>query len=305
MPRASRAKTRCQHYLAQHTKQAGLWHEFPSYFDQSAEGLLRGSRDREERFRLSTGCPKLTGNHSYYSFLYKMLDGEMEGMFLMGQNPAVGAQNARLERKALAKLKWLVVRDLVEIESASFWYDSPEIERGELKTERDRDRSFLFPGRRSRRKGRRLHQHAAPPAVARESGRTAGRLRSEGWFMHQLAKRLIAKAQASDDPTTSRCARSTGGIRRTPERRTGDGSGPRGNQRLENKANVGGAFAPRCPAAIRSGYKGPSHIGPAPSRRAARQIPGTERRRHDRKRLLDLLRRLWQRRREQGASPPA
>ena len=90
--------------------------------------------------------PKLTGNHSYYSFLYKMLDGEMEGMFLMGQNPAVGAQNARLERKALAKLKWLVVRDLVEIESASFLVlNSPEIERGELKTEEIETEVFFFP----------------------------------------------------------------------------------------------------------------------------------------------------------------
>ena len=34
----------------------------------------------------------------------------------------------RLERRALAKLKWLVVRDMVEVETASFWYDSPEVD---------------------------------------------------------------------------------------------------------------------------------------------------------------------------------
>ena len=60
-----------------------------------------------------------------------MLDGKMDGLFVMGQNPAVGAPNGRLQRSALAQLKWLVVRDLVDIETASFWKDSPEVERGQ------------------------------------------------------------------------------------------------------------------------------------------------------------------------------
>jgi formate dehydrogenase major subunit len=42
----------------------------------------------------------------------------------------VGSGNGRLERLALANLDWLVVRDLVETETASFWYDSPEVETG-------------------------------------------------------------------------------------------------------------------------------------------------------------------------------
>ena len=37
--------------------------------------------------------------------------------FVMGQNPAVGAPNGPLQRSALAQLKWLVVRDLVDIET--------------------------------------------------------------------------------------------------------------------------------------------------------------------------------------------
>ena len=69
----------------------------------------------------------------------------MEGLFIMGQNPAVGASNARLQRTAMSKLKWLVVRDLVETESASWWYNSPEVERGELKPEDIATEIFLFP----------------------------------------------------------------------------------------------------------------------------------------------------------------
>jgi len=57
-----------------------------------------------------------------------MLRGEMKGYFLLGENPAVGSANSRLHRLALANLEWLVVRDLVEIESAAFWSDAPELE---------------------------------------------------------------------------------------------------------------------------------------------------------------------------------
>ena len=42
------------------------------------------------------------------------------------ENPAAGAPNGKLNREALQKLRWLVVRDWFEIESASFWYKGPE-----------------------------------------------------------------------------------------------------------------------------------------------------------------------------------
>ena len=82
---------------------------------------------------------------SEFGYWLNMLDGKVEGLFVMGQNPAVGAPNARLERKALAKLKWLVVRDMVETETASFWYASPEVERGELKPKDVATEVFLMP----------------------------------------------------------------------------------------------------------------------------------------------------------------
>src|SRR5205807_9203432 len=53
--------------------------------------------------------------------------------------------NGKAHRLGFAKLDWLVVRDLVEIESASFWYDSPEIETGELVTEQIPTEVFFMP----------------------------------------------------------------------------------------------------------------------------------------------------------------
>ncbi len=116
----------------------------------------------------------------------------------MGQNPAVGAPNSRLERKALAQLKWLVVRDMVETETAAFWYASPEVERGELDPRQIKTEIFLLPAAGSAEKSgsftntQRLlqfHNQAVDPP---------GDARSEAWFMVHLGRRL--KAMAARDP---------------------------------------------------------------------------------------------------------
>jgi len=39
---------------------------------------------------------------------------QMEGMFMMGQNPAVAAANGRFRARSLSKLKWLVVREMAK-----------------------------------------------------------------------------------------------------------------------------------------------------------------------------------------------
>ena len=122
----------------------------------------------------------------------------IEGLFVMGQNPAVGAPNARLERRAMANLKWLVVRELVETETATFWLDSPEVQRGELSPEEIATEVFFFPAAAHAEKDgcftntQRLlqwHEKAVEPP---------GDARSEAWFLYHLGRRL--KARAADDP---------------------------------------------------------------------------------------------------------
>ena len=48
-------------------------------------------------------------------------------MLLFGQNPAAGTSNGKLNREALKKLDWVVVRDWFEIETACYWYKGPEV----------------------------------------------------------------------------------------------------------------------------------------------------------------------------------
>src|SRR6266699_2768293 len=188
-----------QQYLDEYTKKTGLWSDYPKYFISTLKAYYGKRATAENGFGYSW-LPKLTGNHSFFEFLYAMLDEKVDGMFLMGQNPAVGAPNSRLQRKALSKLKWLVVRDMVEIESANFWYNSPEIERGELKPEEIETEVFFFPAAGHAEKEGAFTNTQRLLQWREKAVDPPGDCRSDAWFVHQLALRLIARANASNDP---------------------------------------------------------------------------------------------------------
>ena len=120
-------------------------------------------------------------------------------MFIMGQNPAVGSMHAGLQRRALSRLKWLVVRELAEIETSSFWKDSPEVRSGELRTEDIATEVFLMPAA-----GHVEKEGHSPTrsgcAVARQGPRSPGDARSELHFMYHLMRRVIDHYRDSEDP---------------------------------------------------------------------------------------------------------
>jgi len=188
-----------QQYLDNYTKKTGLWSNYPKFLISTLKAYY-GKRATGENDFGYCWLPKLTGNHSFFEYLYDMLDGKMEGMFLMGQNPAVGAPNARLQRKALSKLKWLVVREMVEIESANFWRESPEVERGELRPEDIETEVFFFPAAGHAEKEGAFTNTQRLLQWREKAVDPPGDARSDAWFIHQLALRLIAKAKESGDP---------------------------------------------------------------------------------------------------------
>src|SRR6266511_3960404 len=77
--------------------------------------------------------PRISSDHSAVATAMAMLNGAYKGYFLVKKNPMVGTSNGRLHRRALAKLNWLIVRDLIEIESTTFWRDDPAMESRELR----------------------------------------------------------------------------------------------------------------------------------------------------------------------------
>ena len=176
-------------YIARNRAATGWWANFDKYIVSLLRAYYGDAASAENDWGFGW-LPRISGDHSHQGYWLDMNEGRMDGLFVLGQNPAVGGPNARLERRALAKLKWLVVRDLVEIETAAFWCDSPEVRRGELTPEEIGTEVFFFPAAGHAEKDgcftntQRLlqwHEKAVDPP---------GDARSETWFIYQLGRRL-------------------------------------------------------------------------------------------------------------------
>jgi formate dehydrogenase major subunit len=198
MPRGGDEET-LQKYLDAHMTKTGLWSNTPAYFISLLKAYYGKHATAKNDFGYNW-LPKITADHSFFEYLYDMADGKMEGMFLIGQNSAVGAPNTRLQRRSMAKLKWFVIRDMVETEPARFWRDSAEIERGELKTDEIETEVFFFPAAGHAEKEGAFTNTQRLLQWREKAVEPPGDSRSDAWFIHQLALRLIAKARASDDP---------------------------------------------------------------------------------------------------------
>jgi len=186
-------------YLAKHSARTGLWANFDKYFISLMRGYYgeRAARENDWGF---DWLPRVSGDHSHFGYWLDMADGKLEGLFVMGQNPAVGAANGRLERKALAKLKWLVVREMVETETASFWYASPEVERGELSADTIGTEVFLFPAAGTAEKEGTFTNTQRLLQFREKAVDPPGDARSDLWFVYHLGRRLQAKATADSRP---------------------------------------------------------------------------------------------------------
>ena len=186
-------------YVEKHSSRTGLWANFDKYIVSLLKAWYGEAATAANDFGFDW-LPRVTGDHSHFGYWYDMLDGKMDGLFVMGQNPAVGAPNARLQRSALAKLKWMVVRDMVEIETASFWYDSPEVERGELSPDTIATEVFLFPAAGTAEKSGTFTNTQRMLQYRNQAVDPPGDARSEAWFMVHLGRRLKEKAKNDARP---------------------------------------------------------------------------------------------------------
>jgi formate dehydrogenase major subunit len=177
----------------------GVWGELKSY----AVSLLKawwGEAARSENNFAFHYLPRIDGDHSHYAMVMRMLERKTKGFIVIGQNPVVGSANSSLQRAALAKLDWLVVRDTNEIETAAFWYDSPEIENGETRPQDIGTEVFFMPAAAHTEKDgtftntqRLLQWHfkaVEPPEDCR----------SDLWFTYHLGQRVREKLAGSESP---------------------------------------------------------------------------------------------------------
>ena len=190
-PSALRKHDSLADYIDVETSATSYWSNFPKFIVSQLKAWFGTGARADNQFGYDH-LPKIIGDHSHMPMFVEMMKGTVKGFFAMGQNPAVGGQNASFQREALAKLDWMVVRDFFETETASFWKDSPEVTSGKLKPEDIATEVFFLPAAAvpemdgSFTNTQRLvqwHEKALDPP---------GSARSDLWFTFHLGRRLQA-----------------------------------------------------------------------------------------------------------------
>ena len=189
IPSALKPHDTLAEYIKTEESPTSYWVNFPNFMVSLLKSWYGDAATKENDWGYHW-LPKIVGDHSHLPMMVAMAEGQIKGFFAMGQNPAVGGQNAGYQRKALAKLDFLVVKDLYETETATFWKDSPEVHSGELTPGSIATEVFLLPAAATAESDgtytntQRLlqwHDRACDPP---------GDARSDVWFTVQLGLRL-------------------------------------------------------------------------------------------------------------------
>ncbi|MCW2708691.1 MAG: molybdopterin-dependent oxidoreductase [Frankiales bacterium] len=200
MPKAADHET-FDDYLAgiRDPHQKGFWGNADAYIISLMRAWYGEAATESSNWGLDF-VPRISGDHGTYQTVLDMLDDKVEGYFLLGQNPAVGSAHGRLQRLGMAHLRWLVVRDLNMIESATFWKDGPEIETGELETTKIPTEVFFLPAASHVEKSGTFTQTQRLLQWHHKAVEPPGDCQSELDFFHVLGQKLKARYADSADP---------------------------------------------------------------------------------------------------------
>jgi formate dehydrogenase major subunit len=188
-------------YIDSAGQKLGWWSNTPAYIRSLLQAWYGEAANEEDGNTSYRWLPKIIGDHSHLATSYAMLDGKVKGYFLFGQNPAAGSTNARMQRKALEQLDWMVVLDLYEVESAAFWYKEAEshpyaaVDPSKIKTE-----VFLLPAAGPTEKAGSFTNTQRLLQWRDKAVDPPGDARSDLWFVYHLGKRLKELYADSKEP---------------------------------------------------------------------------------------------------------
>jgi formate dehydrogenase major subunit len=189
-------------FLAADAGTKGYWGNMPAYTVSLLKSWWGDTATADNDYCFDY-LPRLTGDHGTYNTVMRQIDagpGKGGGYFVVGENPAVGSANARMQRKGMANLEWLVVRDFSLIESATWWQDGPEIETGEMRTEDIGTEVFFLPAAAHTEKNGSFTNTQRMLQWHHQAIEPAGDARSELWFYYHLGRILRQKLAGSTDP---------------------------------------------------------------------------------------------------------
>jgi formate dehydrogenase major subunit len=185
-------------YVEGDAGKTGFWGNMRAYAVSLLKSYWGDAATAENDFCFDY-LPRLTGDHSTYNTVKGQIEGRSKGYFLVGENPAVGSANGKMQRLGMANLDWLVVRDLQMIESATFWKDGPEIATGELVTEGIGTEVFFMPAASHVEKAGSFTQTQRMLQWRDKAVEPPGDARSELQFYYELGQRIRAKLKDSTD----------------------------------------------------------------------------------------------------------
>lgn len=111
-----------QDYLTVETPATSYWSNKPKFFISLLKAWW-GDHATERNDFAYDYLPKVESpaNHYWIALFEAIYAGTIKGLWIMGQNPVVSGPNARFEREALKKLEWMVVQEIFDTETTSFW----------------------------------------------------------------------------------------------------------------------------------------------------------------------------------------
>jgi len=120
MPSAMRDEQTLAAYLKLYNIESGGWANARAYFISLLKAYYGDAATAENDYCFEY-LPQIVGDHSALPTQIAMKDGNVEGYFVIGMNPAASGLNSELARAALERLKWMVVIDSYDTETSAFF----------------------------------------------------------------------------------------------------------------------------------------------------------------------------------------
>jgi formate dehydrogenase major subunit len=111
-------------YLEKETPKTSYWANKPKFLISLLKAFWGDHATADNDFAYDyMGKVESAANHYWIPLFESMHAGNIKGCWIMGQNPAVGGPNSRLEKEALEQLDWLVVQEIFQTETVGFWME--------------------------------------------------------------------------------------------------------------------------------------------------------------------------------------
>jgi formate dehydrogenase-N alpha subunit len=166
---------------------ANWWSNYPKYIVSLTKAWWGDTATAGNDFAFHN-LPKIQAGQNYsHIALFEAMDaGNIKGLMVWGQNPAVGGPDANLERRAMEKLEWMVVADMWQTETANFWH-RPGTDPAGINTE-----VFLLPALGSFEKEGSVTNSGRWMQWRYKGANGPGDAMDDLWMIDHLVKRLKA-----------------------------------------------------------------------------------------------------------------